>query len=225
MKPKAILFDLDNTLSDRRAAIETFSDRLIQEYGHDFGLDDHEEIKACICKADQDGYRRKEDVFLDLVEALSWRNPPHVDDFLQFWFSEFPKCTQPMVKVEQVLYCLKSEGILLGLITNGSVRMQNDKIDRLQIRHFFDCIYISEAVKIKKPDARIFHLALAELRVKPGEAWFVGDHPVNDIAGAREVGMSTVWISDTPEWSNNYPIRPNAIIQSLDQLSLAGFMD
>ena len=55
---------------------------------------------------------------------------------------------------------------------------------------------MSEAAGCKKPDPRIFQLACDELGVAPGDCWFVGDHPENDILGARRLGMHAVWIKD-----------------------------
>ena len=42
---------------------------------------------------------------------------------------------------------------------------------------------------VEKPDPRIFHLALKELGVKPGEAVHVGDFYQVDVLGARKAGL------------------------------------
>jgi len=47
---------------------------------------------------------------------------------------------------------------------------------------------------------------------------FVGDHPINDIQGAKKTGMTTVWIS---EFTTHKEIPPEADyhIRSLSDLS------
>ena len=36
-------------------------------------------------------------------------------------------------------------------------------------------------------------MAMRKLKVKPEETIFIGDNPVNDMAGAKRVGMTTVF--------------------------------
>lgn len=57
-------------------------------------------------------------------------------------------------------------------------------------------ILISEWEGIKKPDPRIFNVALKQLQVSPNEAIFVGDHPENDVKAAQDVGMKGIWKRD-----------------------------
>jgi putative hydrolase of the HAD superfamily len=81
----------------------------------------------------------------------------------------------------EVLDNLKSHGIILGIITNGSPFSQNRKIDALGIREYLSTIIISDSVNVKKPDEKIFAIALEEINVSASDTWYIGDHPVNDI--------------------------------------------
>ena len=47
---------------------------------------------------------------------------------------------------------------------------------------------------MKKPDLRIFRIALERADCKPEEAVMVGDRIDNDIIPANKIGMKTVWI-------------------------------
>jgi putative hydrolase of the HAD superfamily len=56
---------------------------------------------------------------------------------------------------------------------------------------------------VRKPDARIYHLALDQLGIEPGEAIFVGDGANDELAGAERVGMRAVLIhreDQEPQW-------------------------
>jgi FMN phosphatase YigB (HAD superfamily) len=55
----------------------------------------------------------------------------------------------------------------------------------------FQTVQISAEVGFRKPHPRIFEAALQELKLKGEEVLFVGDHPVDDILGARKMGMWT----------------------------------
>lgn len=53
---------------------------------------------------------------------------------------------------------------------------------------------------MKKPDARIFQIALEAIGVVAADAIFVGDHPELDIVGPAKVGMRTVWLENGRPW-------------------------
>jgi putative hydrolase of the HAD superfamily len=58
---------------------------------------------------------------------------------------------------------------------------------------------------------------LAELGVSAEEAVFVGDNPVSDIAGARNVGMRTIWLPNgTLATDDN--VVPDAVIARLSDV-------
>jgi epoxide hydrolase-like predicted phosphatase len=59
----------------------------------------------------------------------------------------------------------------------------------------FDSITLSCEEGVMKPDPRIFQVALGRAGVKPEEALFVDDF-IENVEGARAVGMSVVHFSD-----------------------------
>ncbi len=98
------------------------------------------------------------------------------------------------------LQTLQEHGKKLGLITNGSVARQRQKLEFLGISSVFDTVLISESEGVRKPELEIFHRALERCGVEPGEALFVGDHPEVDVAGARRAGLVAVW-KFVPYWT------------------------
>jgi putative hydrolase of the HAD superfamily len=83
----------------------------------------------------------------------------------------------------------------LGLICNtGRIpgTMLKIILQRLGILEHFDVLTFSDVVRIRKPEAQIFHLTLEPLGVLPGRALHVGDNISTDILGARGVGMWAV---------------------------------
>ena len=120
----------------------------------------------------------------------------------------------------QTLTALRTAGLKLGLITNGSVRMQSAKLKCLALEPAFDTVVISDVEGTSKPDPRIFHLALARLGIAAERAMFVGDNPDVDISGARSAGMKAVWRKGAAVSS---AVEADAIIEELgDLLSLLG---
>ena len=85
----------------------------------------------------------------------------------------------------------------LGIISNTSSSESTYKVlSKLKIMHFFDTIVTSAECGIRKPYPGIFIHALKKLKVKiiPLTV-FVGDSPIHDIRGARNVGMKTILVS------------------------------
>jgi len=52
----------------------------------------------------------------------------------------------------------------------------------------------SDALKLSKPDPRIFHHAAASLRLRPEECVHVGDDLERDVQGAAAAGFRPIWL-------------------------------
>jgi putative hydrolase of the HAD superfamily len=217
MPIRGILFDLDGTLVNRQITLDVLANELATTYAEDLDDIDTEDFLNIIREADGKGYRPKEDVFQSFIQNLPWINPPTVEDLTDFWYTTYPKCAQPMKGAYDVLETLKTRGFKLGLITNGTERAQMGKIERLDFQAYFDTLIISETAGIKKPDPEIFKMALTDLNLTAAETYYVGDHPINDIAGAETIGMTGIWLSGHLPWPENAP-PPKHPINRLIQL-------
>jgi len=82
----------------------------------------------------------------------------------------------------------------VGLLTNGPVRAQRDKLRTLGWEDLFDAVVISGELDAGKPDARAFEAALDALEVASDEAVYVGDEPDADVGGATDAGLAVVQI-------------------------------
>jgi putative hydrolase of the HAD superfamily len=101
----------------------------------------------------------------------------------------------PFRDVPDVLERLKSRTqLVLGVITEGLEIKQAEKLVRLGVVPFLSprAIFISDQIGISKPNRKLFLRACAEVGVPPTETMYVGDHPENDIAPAKDVGMVAV---------------------------------
>lgn len=81
----------------------------------------------------------------------------------------------------------------IGLLTNGLPQIQQAKVRSLDLESRMDVIVCAdEFVPGGKPAPEVFTRTLDALGVPPDRAVMVGDHPENDIAGARRLGMRTI---------------------------------
>lgn len=85
--------------------------------------------------------------------------------------------------------CKVSERHSIVAITNG-----NSDPRRLGFGEFFEHVVLGEKFPFKKPDKRIFSEALFLMKVHdPSSVVHVGDSLENDVLGANESGMVSIW--------------------------------
>lgn len=79
----------------------------------------------------------------------------------------------------------------LGLVSNASPSLRHQLIRWPHVLGLFEVVLISAEVGLRKPDPRIYRLALRRLQLAPEEALFVDDKARN-VEGARAVGMEGI---------------------------------
>ncbi len=211
---EAVLFDLDGTLLDRRRSFARFARDQWKRFPHVLRTVDEEQYVQTLIALDRDGYGPRKQLFAGTIAHFELHCDPAAT-LLDDYRALFPSACQLFPDATQTLATLRAAGLKLGLITNGSVRMQTRKLECLALAPMFDAVLISDAEGISKPDARIFHRALVRLEVDPARSVFVGDHPDVDIAGARAAGMQAIWRRD-PQVSR--PVQADAVIHDLVEL-------
>ncbi|GAB4528709.1 MAG: hypothetical protein Fur0018_14950 [Anaerolineales bacterium] len=102
----------------------------------------------------------------------------------------------------ETLHTLQARGYSLGLISNAA---HDDDVqtlvDRHALRSFFEIVLTSAAAGVRKPNPRIFNMALQHWGIPPRQALIVGDTLGADILGGQYAGLHTAWVTayaDTP---------------------------
>lgn len=84
----------------------------------------------------------------------------------------------------------------LVALSNG-----NAEVRRLGLGHLFEFSLNAREHGRAKPDPSIFLAACTRLALRPDQVLHVGDHPVQDVAGARGAGLHAVWLArDQGAW-------------------------
>lgn len=112
-------------------------------------------------------------------------------------------------------YC-KTHHIPIGIITNGPVSHQKNKMNQLGISKWIDPenIFISSEIGTAKPDVRIFRLAEGRMKLNQEYTYFVGDSFANDIVGAANAGWKTIWCNRRQHIPFASDIKPDFIIDN-----------
>ena len=83
----------------------------------------------------------------------------------------------------------------VGLISNFThAPVIYKSLRKLGIGEFFNAVVVSEEVGWRKPSGKIFGDALSKLQVQANEAVYIGDSPIEDIKGAKDAGLKTVFV-------------------------------
>lgn len=83
----------------------------------------------------------------------------------------------------------------IGVVTNGLVKTQQEKIVACKLEGFIDFLLTSEEVGVKKPDPRLFLLALEKAKTRREDAVVIGDSWTLDVLGAQQAGIRSLWLN------------------------------
>lgn len=203
MRPRAVFFDLDDTLIDRAGAFASYVEDLIDRHPAAFPASRRAEDVAGFHALDGRGStdrtvfcRRVTDTFpaLELSPEELW------DDMS----SLLPTLVVPSVGTLALVEGLRRRAPV-AVVSNGSGRVQRAKLERAFLTEHLPDVFLSGEVGAEKPDARIFLAALARVDRAPEEVLHVGDDPERDIVGAARLGLATCWVSHGRSWPRGLP--------------------
>ena len=110
-----------------------------------------------------------------------------------FWDAAAPG--KPTEGIVEFLEYLREQEVRTGVISNISFngRVVEQRIRGLFPEHNFEFILATSEYLFRKPNKRIFRLALEKADLEPEDAWYIGDQYECDIVGAAGAGLFPVW--------------------------------
>ena len=196
----AALFDLDNTLWDRDAAIRATGRLLHETWPAVRDATTADEAAAKFAAFDEKGQAGRERLIARTLAEWPGIGLPHEE--LAAWYLHASRSVTPQdPEVLALLHDLNDAGVPWGIVTNGPSSGQHMTIKSRGLEGLTGCVVVSEEVGYWKPDPAIFRLALDCLGVPPSrDVLFVGDDVAADIGGAKGVGLSTAWVAPGQSW-------------------------
>ena len=202
-----VLFDLDDTLVDHRAAATAALEHAIGRWSPDCTDHDLAELLALWRRLEQEQYDaylrgecthadqrvRRLDRFLPALGVgsgddafLAGQFQHYLDAYVAAWsyFADVPVALDELVAV----------GIGVAVLTSGEPRQQRAKLERTGLVDRFDRILTPTEVGAPKPDATAFVNACTMLEIDPTRTAYVGDNLEVDAVGASAAGLRGIWL-------------------------------
>ena len=188
-------FDLGQTLIDEWDYIAYFNRKFLEMlngFGARIDERNYHAIRDSIIRDRKIGHGSVKALVLEVCRLLSPpgyekiianRLEPHIKQGRRDLFRFFDDA-EPMLKALSK-YC--EMGIIANQSEDVAELIQNAGFDR-----FFKVQTISSAVKLKKPDSKIFELALKQAGQSAEDCIMVGDRLDTDICPANTMGMTTI---------------------------------
>jgi len=214
----AVLFDLDDTLLDRKSA-------------YDYAYRCFYDAQPAIQRAATWGAARAffwtlspynaTDARSAIVEIM--RRWPGVksdpESHRKFYFEKLIEGLEPVHGVPDFLAGLSKAGLPWGIVTNGD-QYQLQKVEKTGLKDVTPFVLASKLFGEEKPAPAIYHEAVRLLGLNGtpySRVLFVGDNPYTDIAGAHGVGMKTAWVRMGREYPHDAP-RPGHVVERVTDL-------
>ena len=114
--------------------------------------------------------------------------------------------------------------VLATLMENTGVAVISDaqwifaqpEMEMFGLTRFIRFSILSSQVGFKKPDVRLFEMAMKRLSVQPEESVYIGDNPSKDLVGAKKSGMK--FILFRPEGKSYSDFQPDGFFNDYSEL-------
>jgi putative hydrolase of the HAD superfamily len=223
---RAVIFDLDDTLYDEAQFVEGGFRAVAAFLARTRGIDGGRAFLTLMGVLGKCGRGKTIDTAL---KELGIDDTEIVPALVEVYRTHDPALT-PYAGCRDLLLKLRSRGYRLGLITDGNVSVQKNKVEALKIDGLLHCTVFSDEYgeDKRKPHPLPYLRALSLLGARPEESVYVGDNPHKDFITAKKLGMHTIRTLTGPyrevrpggEYEASY--RVNAVSELSGILDLIG---
>ncbi len=205
-----VLFDLGGTLHSvikKADSMPRFAERLIRRLS-DYGIeiDTTPEALAVTLHENSEVYKHlSERTKTELPSAQIW-NEYYLKEFhigedrlepiaeeLSFLYDYDRLTLMRKPRLKETVETLHEMGMRMGVVSNIiSTSLVPHMLNEYGIAQYMECIVMSSEVGIRKPDPRIFEIALKRMGITARETCYVGDTISRDVLGARAANLGMV---------------------------------
>lgn len=227
MAIKLVIFDADDTLIDFHKC-----ERFALEYVFkELNLVLNQEIYDLFSKIDRDlwSYGKWENQSVEKLDIpilrfnylfkhfnINYTNYSYVNEL---FMKGLKSAVFPLNDSFEVLKERNNKNIKTSVATNGLIELQKPRIENTNFGRYINQIVTSEEVGESKPNPKIFIKILEDNNIDNSEVIVCGDSLSNDILGAKNANIKSVWFNPNMK-KNNTSIIPDYSINSLKEIIL-----
>ncbi|WP_315066853.1 HAD family hydrolase [uncultured Clostridium sp.] len=204
-----IFFDLDCTLLDHKSSELLGIEAFYEEY-RDYFTFEKEIFYNFWCQISDkyfNMYLRGEITFdqqriVRIKELFGYSNIRLTDEEAITKFKKYLSNYENNWKLyDDVIPCLNylSRKYELGIISNGELKQQSLKLEKLRIKQYFTDIITAGEVGVSKPNIELFNIVCNRVHKEPQECYYIGDDLQTDIIPCKDVGMNGIWLNRKKE--------------------------
>jgi 2-haloacid dehalogenase len=186
---RAVIFDAYGTLLDVHSAMERHAERLGPQWRQISADWRAKQMEYCWVRS-MVGPAHHRDFWRLTHEALEVVSELHgiTDEALKRDILGAYRQLKAYPEVPAMLRAFKERGLARAILSNGELGMLHDAVEAAGITPLLDAILSVEAVRVFKPDPRVYRLAGRRFNLAPREMAFVSSNPW-DAFGAFELGF------------------------------------
>lgn len=223
-KYSCLLFDVDGTLLDFDAAERQAIEGSLHSAGLPCGDKEcasFSAINAALWKQLENGEIKKERLVVQRFKSLL-QQLGATGDAIRLNNDYMTRLSQgaAIIPGADELLAELAEFATLAVVSNGSYKVQMERLKKSGLLPYFDDVFVSEKVGAAKPAPKIFYEALKQLGVQnKSRVLMVGNSLSADIKGGANAGIHTCWCNFKNEEASTVQ-SPTYTVQNFAQLKV-----
>lgn len=109
----------------------------------------------------------------------------------------------------------------MAAVSDGQSVWALPELRAVKLERFFSPIVISASYGFRKPDPRLYQVALDAMKLPPEKVIFVGNDMYRDVYGAQKMGMQAVFFRSNQGEQSRDGVEPDYIIYDFAELPAA----
>ena len=188
---KAVLFDLDGTLTDTEKFYQQAWPITLKHFGYEMGPDRPLELRSLGRPFALEKFKEWYGDDFDYWAVRNYRK-----DYVEQMLRENGIPLKPGAK--EILSWLRDNNIFVALVTANDKERANRYLTKIGLIEYFDAVVCADMVERGKPAPDIYAYACKSLDISPENTFAIEDSP-NGIKSAYKAGCNPIMIPDLTE--------------------------
>ena len=215
MNTKAVVFDAYGTLFDVNSAAEKCKDKIGDKWEAFANFWRTTQLEytwlRSLMKRHKNFWQVTEDSLDKSIKVFN------IDKSMKNELLNLYKVLSPYPEVKKVLESLKKKKLKLAILSNGTPALLNELVSSNNLNNLFDDLFSIEAVKVYKPDPKVYELPIKKYNLQAREITFLSANTW-DVSGGGNYGYNSIWVNRNNSQFDVLDYQPRNQIGNLSQL-------